>query len=77
MRPERIRIVGAGDSEALNSIDVQVRNIIHYGDSVLVIANAGGASVRMRIAGVLPVGLEEGNRLRVGWAPKDAHLIVR
>jgi putative spermidine/putrescine transport system ATP-binding protein len=77
VRPERIRVVGAGDSEVLNSFDVQVRNIIHYGDSVLVIADAGGASVRMRIAGALPAGLEEGNRLRVGWAPKDAHLVMR
>jgi putative spermidine/putrescine transport system ATP-binding protein len=79
VRPERICVVTAGQSDdALNSIDVQVRSVIHYGDSALVIANApNGASVRMRIAGSLPVGLGEGKTLRVGWAPADGHLIMR
>jgi hypothetical protein len=51
--------------------------IVNYGDSVLVIGDAGGQSVRMRIAGAQPDAVREGATVIVGWRPGDEHLIAR
>ena len=77
VRPERLRLVGIGEAGNLNTLDMDVDTIVNYGDSVLAIGRVGDRPLRMRIAGTLPEALRESVRLRVGWAPADAHAVPR
>ena len=74
VRPERVQLAGRGVPEVLS---MKVSVIVNYGDSVLVIGDARGHTVRMRIAGAQPEAIREGATVTVGWAPGDAHLIPR
>jgi len=74
VRPERVQLGGHGVPEVLS---MKVSVIVNYGDSVLVIGDARGHTVRMRIAGAQPEAIREGATVTVGWAPGDAHLIPR
>ncbi len=74
VRPERVQLAGRGVPEVLS---MKVSVIVNYGDSVLVIGDARGHAVRMRIAGAQPEAIREGATVTVGWAPGDAHLIPR
>ena len=76
VRPERIRVVGAGPAEDLNTVQMTVEAIVNYGDSILAIGTAGGRPLRMRVAGTPPAGLREGAQVTVGWAPEDAYAVV-
>ena len=76
LRPERLQLVA--DAAALpNRLTIKIGVIVNYGDSVLVIGDAGGHSVRMRIAGALPDAVREGATVLAGWRPGDEHLIAR
>ena len=76
LRPERLQL--ATDRAALpNRLTIKIGVIVNYGDSALVIADAGGHSVRMRIAGALPDTVREGGTVVAGWRPGDEHLIAR
>ena len=76
LRPERLQLVA--DAAALpNRLTIKIGVIVNYGDSVLVIGDAGGHSVRMRIAGALPDAVREGATIVAGWRPGDEHLIAR
>ena len=78
VRPERLRFAAPGDTAALaNRLAIKVTVIVNYGDSVLVIGDAHGHVVRVRIAGALPATVREGATVTVSWNPGDAHLIVR
>ena len=74
VRPERVQLAGRGVPEVLS---MKVTVTVNYGDSVLVIGDARGHAVRMRIAGAQPEAIREGAPVTVGWAPDDAHLIPR
>ncbi len=74
VRPERVQLAGRGVPEVLS---MKVTVTVNYGDSVLVIGDARGHAVRMRIAGAQPEAIREGATVTVGWAPGDAHLIPR
>ena len=74
VRPERVQPGGRGVPEVLS---MKVTVTVNYGDSVLVIGDARGHAVRMRIAGAQPEAIREGATVTVGWAPGDAHLIPR
>jgi len=74
VRPERVQLAGRGVPEVLS---MKVAVIVNYGDSVLVIGDARGRTVRLRIAAAQPEAIREGATITVGWAPGDAHLIPR
>jgi len=74
VRPERIR-PAEGAPEPFNAMDMTVRTLVDYGDSVLAIGTVAGHTLRMRLAGQAPETLREQSRLRVGWAPRDAHVV--
>ena len=74
VRPERVQLGGRGVPEVLS---MKVTVTVNYGDSVLVIGDARGHALRMRIAGAQPEAIREGATVTVGWAPGDAHLIPR
>ena len=77
VRPERIRIIGPAPAPELNTLDMTIDALVHYGDSVLALGTAAGFSLRMRIAGTPPTELREGAQLRVAWSPADAHPVPR
>jgi len=77
VRPERIRLVDAGNAAGLNVVDLQVSTIVNYGDSLLVLGACNQLPVRLRIAGEFPAGLAEGATVKAGWSPQDTHLIAR
>jgi putative spermidine/putrescine transport system ATP-binding protein len=74
VRPERLRLVDA-NSALPNRLVIKINVIVNYGDSVLVIGDASGHVVRMRIFGTQPEEVREGATVTVAWAPGDAHLI--
>jgi len=76
LRPERLQLARDGTSLP-NRLAVKIGVIVNYGDSVLVIGDAAGQSVRMRIAGAQPDAVREGATVIVGWRPGDEHLIAR
>jgi len=76
LRPERFQLARDGASLP-NRLAVKIGVIVNYGDSVLVIGDAGGHSVRIRIAGAQPDEVREGATVVIGWRPGDEHLIAR
>ena len=72
IRPERVRLA---DPTLPNSISMKISVIVNYGDSVLVIGDARGHPVRMRLAGAPPATVREAATITIGWLPTDAHLI--
>jgi putative spermidine/putrescine transport system ATP-binding protein len=77
VRPERLQPAGSHGGPTLpNSIPMKITVIVNYGDSVLVIGEARGHPIRMRMAGSQPEAIREGATITVGWAPTDTHLIV-
>jgi len=76
LRPERLQLQHAG-AALPNHVPLKIGVIVNYGDSVLVIGDAGGQSVRMRIASAQPDAIREGATVIVGWRPGDEHLIAR
>jgi len=76
LRPERLQLVGDG-ATLPNRLAVKIGVIVNYGDSVLIIGDAGRQRVRIRIAGAQPDAVREGATVTVGWRPGDEHLIAR
>jgi putative spermidine/putrescine transport system ATP-binding protein len=76
LRPERLQLVRDGATFP-NRLAVKIGVIVNYGDSVLIIGDAGGHGVRIRIAGAQPDAVREGATVTVGWNVGDEHLIAR
>jgi len=76
LRPERLQLVPDG-ATVPNRLTITIGVIVNFGDSVLVIGDAGGQTVRIRIAGAQPNEIREGATVVVGWRPGDEHLIAR
>ena len=76
VRPERLRLVDAS-SVLPNRLAIKINVIVNYGDSVLVIGDAGGQLVRMRLFGAQPDAVRESATVTVAWTPADTHLIPR
>jgi putative spermidine/putrescine transport system ATP-binding protein len=78
VRPERLRFAAADDTATPpNRLAIKVNVIVNYGDTVLVIGDAHGHVVRVRMAGAPPAAVREGAAVTVRWDPGDAHLIAR
>ncbi len=77
IRPEQLRLAAGTVAAETNVIDAVVRDVINTGDSALVIADAKGTRVRVRLMGAATGGLPEGTSIRLAWSPKDAHAVVR
>jgi hypothetical protein len=76
LRPERLQLLRAGATFP-NRLAVKIGVIVNYGDSVLIIGDAGGHTVRVRVAGTQPDAVREGATVTVGWKVGDEHLIAR
>jgi putative spermidine/putrescine transport system ATP-binding protein len=76
LRPERLQLVRDRDIVP-NRLTITIGVVVNFGDSVLVIGDTGGQTVRIRIAGAQPDEIREGATVVVGWRPGDEHLIAR
>jgi putative spermidine/putrescine transport system ATP-binding protein len=76
IRPEQFRVLGSDTAQGMNTIETVVRDVIHTGDSALVIADARGTVLRIRLMGSAAEALAMGAPLRLAWAPKDAHVVM-
>jgi putative spermidine/putrescine transport system ATP-binding protein len=78
IRPERLRLVSAGATvDTDNIFDMVVVDTINYGDSLLVIGKTCGQPLRVRMASGPPEVFASGAKLRLAWAPTDAHVLAR
>ena len=78
IRPERLRLRAAGRTDgADNEFDMTVDEIINYGDSILVIGKTHGLPLRARVVSSEPDAIQHGMTVTFGWAPTDAHVLVR
>jgi putative spermidine/putrescine transport system ATP-binding protein len=78
IRPERLRLAPRQSAnERDNEIDMTVSAIINYGDSVVAIGKAQGLALRVRVAGGEAELLNVGAKIKLFWAPADAHVITR
>ncbi|HTK00979.1 MAG TPA: ABC transporter ATP-binding protein [Bordetella sp.] len=75
IRPERIRVLPPGAPQEENSYALAIHDLVHYGDSVLVLGAVEGVPMRVRISGNLPEHVVEGESIRIGWAPRDGYLL--
>ena len=72
-----MRVVGDGAILPNRLAVKKIGAIVNYGDSVLIIGDAGGRSVRIRMAGAQPDAVREGATVTVYWKAGDEHLIAR
>jgi putative spermidine/putrescine transport system ATP-binding protein len=72
VRPERLQLVGPS---VPNTITLKIAVIVNYGDSVLVIGDARGHTIRMRLPSPPPPSIREAATLTIGFHPPDAHLL--
>jgi putative spermidine/putrescine transport system ATP-binding protein len=77
LRPERLRLRPADAGEHDNVFELTIRDIIHYGDSTLLIGKAGGLALRARLAGSEAGRLREGMTVKLYWSPADGHILRR
>ncbi len=78
IRPERLRLRTDGESGgADNAFEMTVDDVINYGDSILAIGKTNGLPLRARIVGSEPATWTQGTKVKLFWAPADAHLLVR
>jgi len=49
---------------------------VNYGDSILVIGQSAGQTLRARIPFIHATGIREGGRLRITWRYCDMHFIA-
>jgi len=77
VRPETIGIAPPGLSQAVERVvlPATVDALVHYGDSVLLIARSRGQVVRARIPFVHATDVREGDDLLLSWRLADMHLI--
>ena len=78
IRPERLRLLAAGESAGSdNSFEMILDDIINYGDSILAIGKTRGLPLRARLVHGASDVLQPGAVLKLAWAPADAHVIAR
>jgi putative spermidine/putrescine transport system ATP-binding protein len=75
IRPERLRL--SATSEADNTFDILIDDVINYGDSILVIGTTHGLPLRARLVGHSPDMLQRGATLRLAWSPADARVLTK
>jgi putative spermidine/putrescine transport system ATP-binding protein len=78
IRPERLRLAPRRSAtEADNELDMTINAIINHGDSVIAIGTRQGLTLRVRVPGGEAEALSIGAKVKLFWAPTDAHVIAR
>ena len=75
VRPERIKVLAPGSAKPDCSCSMRVGAVINYGESVLVLGEASGKRLRMRLGGASSADFTEGAVIPVGWNRNDVHII--
>lgn len=78
LRPEWIRL-GAGQGTACASgvigAQMDVKNVIHYGDSALVMGEVQGMPLRIKVPNIDLHGVSVGTRHPIHWDPMHTHVL--
>jgi putative spermidine/putrescine transport system ATP-binding protein len=75
LRPEVLTPAEPEDQERGNRLVLAVEEIVHFGDSALLIGRAGQVALRARIGGRAAQGISAGAHVPLAWRPDAAHLI--
>jgi putative spermidine/putrescine transport system ATP-binding protein len=77
VRPEAIAVLPPGREAGPDhcAIAITVSGIVHYGDSVLVLAQHEGQELRARLPFAQAFEMREGDRLHFAWRRRDMHFI--
>lgn len=77
VRPESIRLVPSGATATPGSCraEFDVQTIINYGDSALVIGQANGLAVRVKLPQIDLAGLAQGQRRSIVWEAQHSHAL--
>lgn len=74
VRPEQLQLVEPGQMDEFNVFEAQVRSIVNYGDSQLIIAGLGEQALRLRVKGERSVP-PPGSIVHVGFHPEAARIV--
>nr|WP_245215976.1 ABC transporter ATP-binding protein [Pararoseomonas baculiformis] len=72
LRPE---VLGLAQPGASNTCRMRVETVVHFGDSALLIGDAGGTALRARLPGQAAQGISERAEIALSWNPAAGHLI--
>jgi putative spermidine/putrescine transport system ATP-binding protein len=72
LRPE---VLGLARPGAANTCRMMVETVVHFGDSALLIGQAGGMPLRARLPGQAAQGISEKAEVALSWDPAAGHLI--
>ncbi len=78
LRPEWIRLgTGGGTacSAGVKDAQLEVTNVIHYGDSALVIGHSAGLPLRVKVPNIDMQGVTVGSRHPIHWDPVHTHVL--
>ncbi len=73
VRPETVRLSPLGPAPKGSAMIVE--ELIHYGDSLLVLGKIADQGLRIRIPGGDVTSIERGRRYSVNWAPERMHVV--
>lgn len=77
VRPEAIEIVTGKKARASgNMAEVQVFEIMHHGDSILVTVKAKNIAFQVRVSSSKPLGVSVGDSCEISWAQGNMQLIA-
>lgn len=74
VRPEQLQLVEPGQQDEFNVFKAQVRSIVNYGDSQLIIAGLGEQALRLRVKGERSIP-PPGSIVHVGFHPEAARIV--
>ncbi|SHJ17303.1 putative spermidine/putrescine transport system ATP-binding protein [Roseomonas rosea] len=72
LRPE---VLGLAQQGAENTCRMRVETVVHFGDSALLIGQAGGTPLRARLPGHAAQGIAENTDIGLSWNAAAGHLI--
>lgn len=75
LRPESIGFVGINAGTYSNTASFEVGDIVHYGDSMLVLGHVAGKPIRVRSPARLTGKIEAGSTYTIGWNDDVCHFL--
>jgi putative spermidine/putrescine transport system ATP-binding protein len=74
LRPESIEMTSA-DGVSATTNQLQLTDVVNYGDSLLLIGTAGTHPLRVRVPGRMASTLQPGQTCGISWRPSDVQIV--
>lgn len=79
LRPEWIRLGTRADvasaATGVEGAQLEVKNVIHYGDSALVMGESKGVPLRVKVPNIDMYGVTSGSLHPLQWDPANTHVL--